>query len=54
MIPVIKALENPKQRRALHELKARLEKNERRCVEADRAIAARDKARKDALKAVQK
>lgn len=29
MIPIIKALENPKQRRALHEMKARLEKKER-------------------------
>ena len=29
MIPIIKALEDPKQRRALHEMKARLEKKER-------------------------
>jgi len=29
VIPIIKALEDPKQRRALHEMKARLEKKER-------------------------
>lgn len=29
MIPLIKALEDPKQRRALHEMKARLEKKDR-------------------------
>lgn len=29
MIPILKALEDPKQRRALYEMKARLEKKER-------------------------
>lgn len=44
MLPLIKALADPKQRRALHEMKARLEKRDRQ--EQKRKGVANDQKRK--------